>query len=162
MEYDCRLSAEYASAKLDKLVNRVHRDTLALVEQADIPNLVRHFDAVRTEYRSLKEKIEKLEAEVNLLSYEIIPTMFSSQGVTSIKVEGTGRVTTSVRWNASMPDKQAGMDWLRSTGNDGLIIETVNAGTLSAFAKSSALEGKPLPSDLFNVGQLTYTSITKS
>lgn len=161
MEYDTRLSAEYAGGKLDKLVNRVHRDTLALVEQGDIPAIVKHFDAVRTEYRALKDKIEKLEKEVEDLSYGVIPTMFMNQSVKTIKIDGVGRVTVNIRWSASMADKQAGMTWLRETGNDGLIIETVNSSTLSAFAKTSALEGKPLPDNLFNVTQLNVTSITK-
>ena len=55
-----------------------------------------------------------------------------------------------------MPDKQAGMDWLRTTGNDGLIIETVNAQTLAAFAKTQALAGSPLPDQVFEVGVAPY------
>ena len=41
----------------NSLINRAHRDTLELVEKADIPTLVKHFAALRTEYRSLKDKI---------------------------------------------------------------------------------------------------------
>ena len=61
-----------------------------------------------------------------------------------------------------MPDKSAGMDWLRVTGNEGLIIETVNAQTLAAFAKTQALAGSPLPDDTFTVGVAPYTSITRA
>ena len=162
MDFDTTLSAQYAGTKLDQLVNRAHRDTLKLVEDGDIPLIVKHFAALRTEYRALKDKIEKLESEVNDLSYNLIPTMFSSQQVKTIKIDDVGRVTVNQRWVASMPDKQAGMDWLRTTGNDGLIIETVNSQTLAAFAKTQALAGSPLPEDVFTVDVAPYTSITKS
>jgi hypothetical protein len=162
MEYDTNLAAQYAGTKLDSLINRTHRDTMNLVEKGDIPTIVKHFDAVRTEYRSLKDKIEKLEAEVNQLSYEIIPTMFTNQDVKTIKIDDVGRVTVNQRWVASMPDKEAGMNWLRVSGNDGLIIETVNAQTLAAFAKTQAIAGSPLPDAVFTVGVAPYTSITKS
>ena len=162
MEYDTSLAAQYAGTKLDSLINRAHRDTLELVEKNDIPTLVKHFAALRTEYRALKDKLTKLETEVNDLSYNLIPTMFSSQQVKTIKIDDIGRVTVNQRWVASMSDKQIGMDWLRSTGNDGLIIETVNAQTLAAFAKTQSLAGSPLPDNVFEVGVAPYTSITKS
>ena len=68
MNYDTSLAAQYAGTKLDSLINRAHRDTMELVEKADIPLIVKHFAALRTEYRALKDKITKLETEVNDLS----------------------------------------------------------------------------------------------
>ena len=162
MEYDTSLAAQHASTKLDTLINRAHRDTLELVEKGDVPTLVKHFAALRGEYDCLKDKIDKLKVEVDALSYNLIPSMFESQDVKTIKIDGVGRVTVNQRWVASMTDKTVGMDWLRTTGNDGLIIETVNAQTLAAFAKTQALAGSPLPDDVFTVGVAPYTSITKS
>ena len=62
-----------------------------------------------------------------------------------------------------MLDKQKGLEWLRTSGNAGLIQETVNAGTLSSFAKGETLAGHPLPDHLFKVGtaQRYLSSITK-
>jgi hypothetical protein len=161
MEYDTRLAAEYAGGKIDSLIDRSRRDTLALVEKNDIPAIVKHFASLRTEYRALKDKLEKVEAEVNDLSYNLIPTMFTNQHVKTIKIDDVGRVTVNQRWVASMPDKELGMGWLRGSGNGGLIIETVNAQTLAAFAKDKAIAGEPLPASLFTVGQAPYVSITK-
>jgi hypothetical protein len=162
MEYDTRLAAEYAGGKIASLIERSRRDTLALVEKNDIPSIVKHFSALRTEYRALKDKLDKLENEVNDLSYNLIPTMFDAQHVKTIKLDDIGRVTVNQRWTASMPDKELGMGWLRGSGNGGLIIETVNAQTLAAFAKDKALGGEPLPDSLFTVGQAPYVSITKA
>jgi hypothetical protein len=161
MEYDTRLAAEYAGGKLDSLIDRSHRDTLALVEKSDIPSLVKHFASLRAEYDALKNRIDKLKKEVDDLSYNLIPTMFESQQVKTIKIDDVGRVTVNQKWAASMPDKELGMGWLRGSGNGGLIIETVNAQTLAAFAKAEALAGKPLPESLFTVGIAPFTSITK-
>ena len=56
-----------------------------------------HFSALRTEYRSLKDKIEKLEEEVNDLSYRHIPAAFEEQEVRTIKIDDVGRVTVNRR-----------------------------------------------------------------
>ena len=105
MEYDTSLSAEYVAGNLDKLIERAHRDSLALVDKGEIAPLVTHFAALRSEYRVLKEKLETLEKEVNELSYTLIPTAFDSQQVKTINIKGVGRVTVNVRWVASMKDK---------------------------------------------------------
>jgi hypothetical protein len=61
-----------------------------------------------------------------------------------------------------MLDKQLGFQWLRETGNESLIQETVNAQTLAAFAKDlNVTKGIELPQDIFNTSQMTVTSITK-
>ena len=162
MEYDTSLSAEYVAGNLDKLIERAHRDSLALVDKGEIAPLVTHFAALRSEYDNLKDKLDSLEAEVKDLSYNLIPAAFDSQQVKTINIKGVGRVTVNVRWVASMVAKVRGLEWLRSTGNDGIIIETVNAQTLASFAKEKALAGEPLPEEIFTVAQANHTSITKS
>jgi hypothetical protein len=87
--------------------------------------------------------------------------MFTNHNVKTIKLDDIGRVTVNVKWSATMIDREKGMEWLRDTGNQGLIIETVNAGTLTTFAKDEALAKRPLPSDLFKVGTAQHISITK-
>lgn len=162
MEYDTRLAAEYASGKLDSLISRSRRDTLALVEKNDIPTLVKHFASLRAEYDSLQARLDKVEAEVKDLSHNLIPGMFQSQHVKTINIDDVGRVTVNQRWMATMPDKELGMGWLRGSGNDGIIIETVNAQTLASFAKQRAIDGEPLPESLFTVSIAPYTSITRA
>lgn len=162
MEFDSNVAAEYAGAKLDSLLQRAHRDTVTLADKADIPPLVKHFDDLRERYRSLKQKLTAIEKEVEDLSYTILPNMFQAQHVKTISVEGVGRVTINDKWAASILDKEKGYNWLRSSGNASLIIETVNSSTLTAFAKDRALRGDPLPGDIFKVGAAPYTSITKA
>ena len=161
MQFDTQTAAEYAAKKLDSLLERAARDSAAIVEQADIPETVRHFSELRDIVQDLATKMTALQAHINQLSYELIPTMFSNQGVKTIKVDDVGRATINDRWSASMLNKDRGMGWLRETGNDGIIIETVNSQTLGAFAKEQTLAGKPLPQDVFKVSSTPFVSITK-
>jgi hypothetical protein len=57
--------------------------------------------------------------------------------------------------------KEAAYKWLELTGNEGLIQETVNSSTLSAFAKSEMSEARELPAALFNTHVGMNTSVTK-
>ena len=55
-----------------------------------------------------------------------------------------------------MLDKEKGMQWLRETGNEGLIITTVSAlYTDSLSPRQRTLAGKSLPEDLFKVGSFS-------
>jgi len=161
MKLETQVTAGYAAENLDKFFDHATRDTAEIVQTNDIPTSVTHFAELRDLVDLVKEKVSALEAHIRTLSYEILPTMFSNQNVKTIKLEDIGRVTVNVRWSATMLDKEKGMEWLRSTGNGGLIISTVNAGTLTTFAKTEILAGKPLPTDLFKVGTANHISITK-
>jgi hypothetical protein len=147
--------------QLDDLLQSFELDTECVIAEADIPAAVAHFAKVRDIVSSFARKVSALQKHVDKLAYEQLVTMLTNQNVKHIKIDGVGRAQINVRWHASMPDKEAGMEWLRSTGNVGLIIETVSALTLAAFAKEQALAGKPLPEEVFKVSTAPYVSITK-
>ena len=161
MKFDTRTAAGYAADKLDSFLERATRDTNEVVQGNDIPTTVAHYAALSDVVDDLKKKLSALQKHVDALSYEILPTMFSNQDVKTIKLDNVGRVTVNVRWTASMLNKEKSMEWLRTSGNEGLIIETVNAMTLASFAKTETLAGKPLPDHLFKVGTAQHMSITK-
>jgi hypothetical protein len=161
MKFDTQTAATYAGQKLDSLLERATRDTAEVIEQSNIPEVVTYFAELRDTVKELQAKMSLLQAHIDSLSQEMIPTLFTNQNVKTIKVENVGRVSVNDRWSCSMVNKEAGMDWLRSTNNAGLIIETVNAQTLGAFAKEQALAKKPLPQEWFKVSSTPYVSITK-
>jgi hypothetical protein len=161
MNFDTNLAAGYAADKLDSLLERAQRDTTEVVQTNDIPKTVAHFAALQNTVDDLAKKISALKKHVDSLSYEILPTMFGNQNVKTIKLDDIGRVTVNVRWTASMINKSKGLEWLRTSGNEGIIQETVNAMTLASFAKTETLAGKPLPDHLFRVGTAQHMSITK-
>ena len=162
MRFDTKTAAGYAADKLDSLLERAQRDTNDIVQADDIPTTVAHYAALRDTVKDLAAKIAALQKHVDSLSYEIIPTLFMNHNVKTITVNDVGRVSINVRWSASMLDKSKGLEWLRTSGNEGIIQETVNAMTLASFAKTETLAGKPLPEHLFRVGTAQHVSITKN
>ena len=161
MKFDTKTAAGYAADKLDLLLERAQRDTDEALQTNDLPTTVAHYAALSDAIGDLSKKLSALKKHLDALDYDYLPTMFTNQNVKTIKIDNVGRVTVNVRWTASMPDKEKGMEWLRTSGNEGLIIETVNAMTLAGFAKTEALAGKPLPDWLFNVKTAQHMSITK-
>ena len=161
MDTRTKFKAAGVAADLDQLTEWALESTSDIIEKNDIPSAVVHFDEFRDAVREIAEKVALLQKQVDGLSYELLPTMFTNQNVKSIKVDGVGMTTVVVRWNASMVDRAKGLDWLRETGNGGLIIETVNANTLASWAKEETLAGRTPPAEIFKVGTAPHISIRK-
>lgn len=162
MKQETQVIGDCAVTRLDKLLYDVEQETESVIQQNDIQTAIAHYDALDALVESLRARVSALQKHADSLSYQTLPTMFTNQNIKTINVVGVGRVTVNVRWSAKMLDKEKGMEWLRSTGNSGLIIETVNASTLTSFAKGEKLAGHPLPDSIFNVRTSPYISITKS
>jgi hypothetical protein len=146
-----------------KLATMVRLDTETTVATNDHIAVIKHYDQVRKVTEEIKEAREALDEMEKQLSREFVPNVMRAHNIRTITIEDVGRVSLSNRWSCSMLDKQLGMDYLRKTGNSGLIIETVNSQTLAAFAKDlNETKGEELPADLFKTGIMTYTSITKA
>ena len=155
-----KVIGDCAINRLDKLLADIQIETAEIINRADLPETVTHYHYLRELIDSLKPRLTALEKHRDGLSYETLPTMMTNANVKTINMPNIGRVTVVVRWTAKMLDKVKSMEWLRTSGNEGLIIETVNAGTLGAFAKTETMAGKPLPDHLFQVGTAQHISIT--
>lgn len=132
------------------------------IEAQNLVDQIRAFDHIRNTYDVLDENRKTVYNMIEAISRESIPAKMDADGVTSIRVDGVGRVSLNTRVSVSMLDKYAAMEWLRSNGHGDLIQETVNSSTLSAFSKSLLEEeGKELPDDVFKTSAMRYTSITK-
>src|SRR6478752_1486741 len=110
----------------------IRNQTNDVVASQDHVAIIRHYDQLRQVTALIKESREALEQIEMKLSREQVPDVMRAQNIKSITVEGVGRVTLGRRWSASMPDKQAGFEWLRANEHGGVIQETVNAQTLGA------------------------------
>jgi hypothetical protein len=123
--------------------------------------VIKHYDQLRQATALIKESREALNQIEEKLSREQVPDLLRSHHIKTITVEGVGRVSIGTRWSASMPDKEAGFEWLRGNGHGGVIQETVNAQTLGALAKELNNDGTELPAPTFTTNIMSYTSITK-
>ncbi len=151
-----------ACQALVEVVAAVREDTKAVMATDDPIEVVKHFDQLRKINADNKVSREALGEMEEILSRNQIPELFDKRSLKTINIEAVGRVTVSYKWSASIIDKDRGYEWLRTNGYESLITETVNASTLSAFAKELVQDGSELPDDIFKVGQNPYTSITKT
>ena len=126
-------AALYAIARASALLD----DEIKEVISADNPP-----DLVRT-YADLREQAEICASAVAILSkleqnlsYEQIPLAFDRAGIQSVRVVGYGLVGLVRRWSCSFLEgkKEEGFEYLRNAGQGGMIIETVPASTLGAWA----------------------------
>ena len=146
---------------LSKLSGTIRDETDEAVASNDHIRIIKHYDYLRQATALIKESREALEQIEMKLSREQVPEALRAQHIRTITVEGVGRVSLGTRWSASMPDKEAGFEWLRGNGHGGVIFETVNAQTLGALAKELSNEGTELPAPTFTTNIMTYTSITR-
>lgn len=146
----------------------IRRDTDAVVATGDHVEVIKHFNNVRLAAEQIKEAREAINDMSDNLSRVIIPDIIANLRERTgekppFNIEGVGRVSVAYRFSCTMIDKNEGINWLKNTGNGGIVIETVNSATLSAFAKDLLEnQGKELPADIFKVGTSPYTSITKA
>jgi len=149
-------------------INAGMEEAIAILRKSgDLPEVCRAYKAMQDAYDALDVQRKALYEKLEGMSRGTIPEMLTEEGVSNITLEyGDGlkyRFGKNQRMSCSMPDKVGGMDWLRTNGGEGLIQETVNSSSLSAFAKDYVTQhGKDLPDDYFRVSTLIYTSITKA
>jgi hypothetical protein len=148
-------------AKLAEISTEIRDETNEVVASNDHIAIIKHYDSLRQATALIKESREVLSQIEEKLSREQIPDALRSRAIRNITVEGVGRVSLGTRWSASMPDKEAGFEWLRENDHGGVIIETVNAQTLGALARELNEGGIELPQPTFVTSIMTYTSITK-
>ncbi len=157
-----------ACAQFQRITDLIREETDQIVASGDHVEIIKHFSHARAAAESVKEARKTLEQMSDHLSRVVIPdTIKSLRERTGEKppfnIEGVGRVTVSYRFSCTMTDKPAGLDWLRANGHEGLIQETVNSSTLSAFGKDMLEnQGKELPEEIFKTSTSPYTSITKA
>lgn len=147
---------------LDQLeaVNQKFQTFATEVDEADVAATARTYIQVKQFYDQLQELVTKIGGIKTKFAQELVPNAFDKSGLSTLNLEEGMRVTITSFVRASMKDKDRGYGWLRDNGAGDLIQNTVNASTLSAFAKSVMEEGRELPEELFTVFIGANTSVT--
>jgi hypothetical protein len=154
-----------AVLSLEEATRRVITDTQHFVGAGDLIPLIRHYAELREINETIKKARKALDDLEDHLSHTDVPDAFKLSGIKTVSIEDLGRVTVAYKWSCSVIDgkKPESFEWLRGSGNGGIIIETINAQTLAAFAKHEVeANGKELPTDLFTTSLRPYTSITRT
>jgi hypothetical protein len=112
--------------------------------------IIKKFKDLYDKKRKLKSELE--ETQKSLDQWEIaLLEKFNEEGVQNIKTD-LGMFFQREDFFASYDHdrEQETFAWLRDTGNESLIKQTVNSKTLAAWAKEAIDQGVELP-EFFNV-----------
>lgn len=92
-----------------------------------------------------------------------VPEAFEQAGVPNVPLDEGFRVGIAIRTVASVipGKKDDAFAWLEANDARDLIQSTINASTLSAYAKQRGEKNEDLPADIFNVVLMPNTSVTK-
>lgn len=142
---------------LSKAMDGVLTPTVSLAE------VCRVYDVIRTLHEGVEEAEKALSKLKQHLAVTVLPRKFEDDGVSTVSLRDLGaRFTVTTRVSASMADKAGAVAWLRGQGFGDIVQETVNASTLSSFAKEYVTDhGRDLPQDLFKVSSIQHVSRTK-
>ncbi len=145
-------------AQLSSILDQIKEDN------SPASDLVKMYGGLRKAKDLVDAALKAINAIHDSIKFAQLPEAFEREELKTVTLEDGSRVTISQKVFASIPaDKRSNaFRWLRDNGQEGIIQETVNSQTLSAFAKEWISEqGKDLPEDLFKVHfqpSVTYTA----
>jgi N12 class adenine-specific DNA methylase len=134
------------------------------IEGLNLTYKIKVMNQLRLEKEALKTRKTIIEAKYDAIRLNVIPSAMEELDISTVSVDGVGRVSLTPDIYCSIPQvsKMGAWTWLRQNGHGGIIMETINAGTLKATLKSIIKKGKEvLPPTLFKVTPFTRASITK-
>lgn len=127
--------------KLLGLYVEERRQVVELKKITDVPNAVKMMDAINIFAETLG-KVAKAPAELlyNHMRFTVVPELMDNEGITTIGVEGVGKVHLQDDISCRVEDKEQLYKWLTDNGLEDLITEQVHAGTLTASMRARMRE----------------------
>jgi hypothetical protein len=163
MKPDTAAACEAALSAIVFARNLLDAEGRESIARDDPAELVRTYADLREQAEALRDSIADFSQMEKALSYEVIPGAFDRAGIENIRVTGYGLVGLTRRWSCSMRDKERGLAYLREVGQGGMIIETVPAPTLGAWAREETEEkGREPPDDVFKTSIARHVSLRRS
>lgn len=135
-----------------------------MMDDPKLANKIEAYILAKRVNDTLEDARKLLGAVVQKGAYGIIPEKMVDEGCTTFNSATGYRVTCTTRLSASIikENQSAAFDWLRENDLGDIIVEQVNAQTLSAQARRLIEEeNMDLPEDLFKVSTAANTSVTK-
>ena len=113
----------------------------------ELTSMVHELRDLKTQKEELEAQLKDVNKKIRKLAEQQIPEYMEENEIEKLSVAGVGTIylTQKVYANVKAEDREAFMDWLRSTGHEDLINEQVHPSTLNAFAKEQISEGRELP-----------------
>ncbi len=162
--------AQYGGS-LEASLAELTKEYSELAQFVELSDALVFYFRLKTLTEVLNDCLKDINKYKTYLQYTHLPKMMNDNNVKTITVESINARFSkssklSVKGNPNVgysgEELQAKIfEWLREVGAGSLIKETVNAASLSAFAKNLIeVEGKDLPEDLFEVSTSESVSVT--
>ena len=134
------------------------------MEMMELRLLCEQMAKVQKNKDELEEKLKAVNAEFDILRLRKIPEAMEVLGVRNATFEGLGRVQLAEDIYASTREgqKDAGIQWFRDCGYDGMITEGYNASSAKALFRRMIKDGQPIPEDIFSITPFTRASLVKA
>jgi len=126
-------------------------------------HLAQIYSKLRTAQEILTLQIKDFEAVISVVQGVLIPESFEREQLQTLTTMNGDRLTVVMKLYASVngENKDKAYKWLRDNGHGAMIQETINASSLSAFAKAELAEGRELPDEIFSIFTKPSTTLTR-
>lgn len=106
------------------------------MNNADIQTLAAKFKELKEKSESIENELKQVNAEWSEVELLLLEALVN-EGVKTIKLDGLGTYTLKVTnyLSVNAANKPSFLEYLKRTGNGGLIKEDVNSKTLTAFLR---------------------------
>lgn len=117
----------------------------------------------KIEIKAAENTLKALKADLQMVQEEVLPQKMEADELTSLNVDGIGRLTVAPQFRASVKaeHKMAMQEWLKENGFIELVQETINSSTLKAWVKEQLEEGNEVPTDYLNLHSFDIVTLTK-
>jgi hypothetical protein len=156
--------AERAASAMKTLTNHVSESLDAInAEGGKAPDLIALYRRIYDADETLTEALKVLGKQKDHLKFKALPEAFDAQGISTLTTATKDRVTITQAVRASIlaANRDVAYKWLQDNGHGSIISTTVNASTLSSFAKHEMEAGNSLPEEFFNVAVVSQAALTR-
>ena len=120
-----------------------------MIKDVDVFELADQLRALREQKKNLEERVKALNAEIDALDAKLVQAMIDQETQSFNRSGKLFYLKTVTRASAKAGEQERLYQWLKDNGYGDLVKETVNAQTLTGFAKELMEENDDeLPGDL--------------
>ena len=119
---------------------------------------------MRERHTAAKDAASALWREHEYLSKNAIPEMMEQMGMTSVNLDGIGRLEIRHEASCSIPkeNKHDVYAWCEGNGYGELIVGTINSSTFKAQVKKWIKDGEDFPMNLINFSPYDNAVLVKA
>jgi len=117
------------------------------MSENQLVELAKEADQLRTLKETLDGQLSAVKTRLSQILENELPALMEDQEISKFAVDGIGTIflRTEVYSYVRSDDRPKFYDWLRETGNEGLIVPYVHPATQKAFIKEQLEDGVEFP-----------------